>query len=362
MMMEDRISLLPDVLLHHILSTLNTKCVVQTCVLSKRWKTLWTHIPTLNFDYNSYSSSLSSFKDNDDEAKEKSFKYFIFRVLSKHCTTNIHKLTYTTSQNEDELVLVEFLICYAGSRNVQQLCINTYDTIGIYDWNYCFSVCSSLIGLKMVCAFVHDWGVLAIPSLKILEIECDWYERDKEANYKGITMFPGCPNLESLVLVDYLFESSTISAPKLKNLKLCASPRMELTFPEVELFTPTLETVNFINVLPIVKSDSEFSCIHKVDIQLKDSIFERVGSQTQKLKSNFRELLSVFHNARSFTLPLKATLVISLYDELFFHNMSHLRLKTKESGLLLEHLLKAPKLKTFVVLNEDKEDIKNCMG
>lgn len=44
---HDRISDLPDCILLHILSLLHSKQVVQTCVLSKRWKHLWKRIPTL---------------------------------------------------------------------------------------------------------------------------------------------------------------------------------------------------------------------------------------------------------------------------------------------------------------------------
>jgi len=44
---RDRISDLPDCVLLQILSLLNSKHVVQTCVLSKRWKHLWKRIPTL---------------------------------------------------------------------------------------------------------------------------------------------------------------------------------------------------------------------------------------------------------------------------------------------------------------------------
>ncbi|AES82311.1 F-box/RNI superfamily protein [Medicago truncatula] len=35
---EDRLSDLPDCVLLHIMSFLKTKCAVQTCILSKRWK------------------------------------------------------------------------------------------------------------------------------------------------------------------------------------------------------------------------------------------------------------------------------------------------------------------------------------
>lgn len=66
-------------------------------------------------------------------------------------------------------------------------------------------------------------------------------------------MFPGCPNLKFLVLVDYISFWDCFY-----------SNNLELTFPEVKLLTPTLKTVNFINVLPTVKSDSEFSFLHKV--------------------------------------------------------------------------------------------------
>ncbi|KAL8482108.1 hypothetical protein ACS0TY_028313 [Phlomoides rotata] len=48
-MEEDRISELGDAILLRILCSINIKEAVQTSILSKRWKNLWTSMPDLNF-------------------------------------------------------------------------------------------------------------------------------------------------------------------------------------------------------------------------------------------------------------------------------------------------------------------------
>ncbi|KAF7842718.1 reverse transcriptase [Senna tora] len=60
--MEDRISMLPDEVLHLILSYLKTKLSVQTCVLSKRWRYLWTGISTFHFEDSSFLDDSSFLK------------------------------------------------------------------------------------------------------------------------------------------------------------------------------------------------------------------------------------------------------------------------------------------------------------
>ncbi|OMP01228.1 hypothetical protein COLO4_12050 [Corchorus olitorius] len=50
-MQEDRISTLPDSIIHHFLSLLPIKDAVKTGVLSKRWKDIWTSVPTLCICY-----------------------------------------------------------------------------------------------------------------------------------------------------------------------------------------------------------------------------------------------------------------------------------------------------------------------
>ncbi|XXG59632.1 hypothetical protein AAC387_Pa04g1682 [Persea americana] len=52
---EDRISQLPDPILHDIVSMIPFKCAVRTSILSKRWKGLWesatAYTTTLDFGW-----------------------------------------------------------------------------------------------------------------------------------------------------------------------------------------------------------------------------------------------------------------------------------------------------------------------
>ncbi|KAL6652708.1 hypothetical protein ACP70R_011633 [Stipagrostis hirtigluma subsp. patula] len=50
----DRLSALPDALLHSIMSLLTARQAVQTCVLSPRWRDLWRTTPCLDIDHREF--------------------------------------------------------------------------------------------------------------------------------------------------------------------------------------------------------------------------------------------------------------------------------------------------------------------
>ncbi|CAL5085724.1 unnamed protein product [Urochloa decumbens] len=56
----DRLSALPDCLLHVIMSSLKARQVVQTCVLSKRWRDLWRSLPSLDVDLNEFRTETAT--------------------------------------------------------------------------------------------------------------------------------------------------------------------------------------------------------------------------------------------------------------------------------------------------------------
>lgn len=53
---KDRISDLPDDIIYYIFSFLDMKDVIQTTILSRKWKNTWTRVPHLNFDGNLFGS------------------------------------------------------------------------------------------------------------------------------------------------------------------------------------------------------------------------------------------------------------------------------------------------------------------
>ncbi|CAM0148366.1 unnamed protein product [Urochloa decumbens] len=73
---RDRLSVLPDCLLREIMSHMKARQVVQTCVLSRRWRHLWRSMPCLDVDYKEFGATYL-----DYESWEK-FEDFMDTLLS----------------------------------------------------------------------------------------------------------------------------------------------------------------------------------------------------------------------------------------------------------------------------------------
>lgn len=105
---EDRLSTLPDELIHQILSYFETRFAVQTCLLSSRWKHLWKSVPCL------------SFCSRNSEPLPK-FSKFVSKVLS-HRNHQIEVSSVNLSfHGAASQVFVRKIANYAFSHNVQDL-------------------------------------------------------------------------------------------------------------------------------------------------------------------------------------------------------------------------------------------------
>ncbi|KAI3897033.1 hypothetical protein MKX03_015857, partial [Papaver bracteatum] len=79
---EDRISELPESLIHHILSFLPIKFIASTTILSKRWNNLWLSLPILDFtQWRSPPPTAATYEDESDSYSDGSELVEEYRVF-----------------------------------------------------------------------------------------------------------------------------------------------------------------------------------------------------------------------------------------------------------------------------------------
>lgn len=119
---EDRISDLPDDILHHVFSFLPIKSAAQTSVLSKRWKNLWYSFPDLDFTtagaplHDSAASSSVRRRVRSHVARCAEYADQILSLIEKHSDVRVLRfrafLTFSRLSG---------LIRHAVKHNVQEL-------------------------------------------------------------------------------------------------------------------------------------------------------------------------------------------------------------------------------------------------
>ncbi|KAF7150543.1 hypothetical protein RHSIM_Rhsim02G0017300 [Rhododendron simsii] len=90
----DRISQLPEPIIHHILSFLHTEDAVCTSILSKRWRRMWCTFPVFDFQLGEYSYlAKHGIKDCQAEASKDEFLSFVEESLNRRLLHqfSIHK-------------------------------------------------------------------------------------------------------------------------------------------------------------------------------------------------------------------------------------------------------------------------------
>lgn len=108
--------LLPDNVLQLILSFLNTKFAVQTCVLSKRWMFLWTGIPALRLNCHSFLKHISFVK----------FVTRVFLHRDKSKVIRQFELSYSIVSDDDPMMKLMFNFLELHGQGVEHLVINYY--------------------------------------------------------------------------------------------------------------------------------------------------------------------------------------------------------------------------------------------
>ncbi|XP_042757525.1 F-box/LRR-repeat protein At3g59200-like [Lactuca sativa] len=229
----DRLSLLPDVLLAHILSSMPTKSAVGTSILSKRWKSCWTLVHSFDFHY------IDHIPNSD------TFLSFVDRVLKLCKTSQVKLFRLHCSESLIGNTNVPKWINEAVKLNVCELDIQVI----IRELPLSLFTCKTLTTLRLAIGGC-DSDVLNVPTipsgvtlpcLKTLDIRVF-----NEPFVNVCKLIYACPILESLSLSlekrrwrednqEYSF-----NIPTLKRFEL-RTPRCTSSISKVVLNVPNVE-------------------------------------------------------------------------------------------------------------------------
>ncbi|XP_058111754.1 F-box protein At5g03100-like [Magnolia sinica] len=227
-MLQDRISDLPDSLIHEILSHLEMKDVVKTCVLSTRWKHVWTQISVLNFKQRHHIGYRLFDRSVED------FFRFVCCSLALHKCPKIHRIRlsiqHPTREGNFCNEQIHGLIHFAIARKARELKL---DISYPYVLNLSLLEMGSLEVLK-----------LHLCTLKLPPPAFKGFKNLKTMSLLGVSFNGGnvgellacCPILESLTVIDChddirIHVSS--SNRQLKHLSLKGEHKLDICAPNL---------------------------------------------------------------------------------------------------------------------------------
>lgn len=256
-----KLSELPDCILLHILSFLDTKHVVRTCILSMRWKNLWKHVPALRLDSYSYSFGGKNLKG---------FTKFVSSILSKRdASTALHTLDFQRTGFVEPHILKKILK-YAVSHNVQQLQI--FVTCDIEHFTSSFFSCHTLTSLDLFVGHKNYNQTTLFPNslnLPVLTNLCLKSFAFRVCDNGCAEPFSAFNKLNSLI-IDHCIaldaENLCISSVTLASLTIITPSVVPRNYRKIELSTTSLCSFAYYGIPYQKLSGSQLCSVRHVNI------------------------------------------------------------------------------------------------
>lgn len=235
----DRISDLPDSILHHILSFLPTEEAIEASYLSKRWNWLWT-----------FASGLS-FYDHQDSEHVTDFAVSVCKTLPLYRSHKLDKFHITDFRYTPRFeCYVDYWVNFATTHNVENLYLELDSTeMPYYDhYRLSQSLCthSSLKTLTLRFCKFEPKPCIRWTSLKVL---CIAYARLTRDMIRKILL--GSPALTDLRLYNFEFQGKvgknvvTINSTSLQKLELDGGKDLcSEDFSVVVILAPNLRSLS----------------------------------------------------------------------------------------------------------------------
>ncbi|KAJ0466582.1 putative F-box domain, leucine-rich repeat domain superfamily, F-box-like domain superfamily [Helianthus annuus] len=386
---DDRLSSLPDDLIHKILSFMGTEHAVQTSVLSSRWRFIWTSMPYLNLSH-------------DDFFRLPTFSKFFTRFLSDRNNQSDMTSVKLSVHGHDTYLVVKQIMAYALSHNIQQLNLGFSCNID-FEFPLCLFTSRSLKHLSLTTedfssngyrrkfSFTYVFKATStwdLPALTTLSIHDVYLCYDENTDELFVDLFSKCANLKNLTLKGCYtkgFTGLSICLPLLTELTL------ETEYGSVEVFNIVAPQLKNLTIRSFISESHEYliSAPHLVFLdykgwsclQLSTNAFlslekAHICISYSTYAHQVLRLLQQIRNVKFLTLNLEVVELLSSFVELLAHlpspfaNLKSLkihpereRLKVREhkrvemSAEVRSYLLDGSPGATFTMVS--REDIKS---
>ncbi|CAA0827803.1 Unknown protein [Striga hermonthica] len=341
----DRLSSLPDSILAHVLSFLDTRSAVRTSVLSRRYRLLWTLSPSLDFSFSDYQSDRYESYDGRAFSPVKntslaSFESYVNRIL--HLREHSNLVQFRMSLHKD--VTSEFMagcIDYAARHKVQHLRLRGFvkqNPVALPGILINSSILMSLHLNNATSNSIELPRSVHLPGLKLLRLKnfefCD-------TNFNG-EVFTGCPNLETLFLGKCSIRPGNklkvldVRCLKLKSLEIRCwrSPWKCFDEQAINVWAPRLGSFSFQGHLARVNFEEGLPCVGEACIDLSFPTacsMVNAGDRKGKTLEGFLDMLRQICNVKCLSLSLRTFEVMAAPHDLqgrapiIFENLRLLR-------------------------------------
>ncbi|KAL5722527.1 hypothetical protein ACHQM5_006041 [Ranunculus cassubicifolius] len=358
---RDRLSHLSDDLLHQIFSGFTLKQVIQTCILSKKWRYFWTTLSVLNFN----SDSL----ERDDSLKTIKFDHLVTQVLHRGCKNSIINTLNVIAFHQCSEMNIKAWIEIAVNRNIQTMDIRFHEPDF---WSISLPTlftCQSLKKLVLVLNMRPKGGPVRIPLPDSIDLP-----RLKELSLCAVCrlstrfldkLFSGCRVLEMLLITNCTFDKSqslVITSNMLKRLviDLCGD-KYGGRKCEITIHAPTLI---WFKCIDWCSNNYHLDNVASLETMYLDN-GRRWNVTVQDAKRTVKWLKEI-SSVKSLTLHDRVFEVVSQYLDILhrvplsFGNLSYLNVRiqiVEDYVQALKCILKnSPNIKTLIVQNTWQEN------
>ncbi|XP_023750437.1 F-box/LRR-repeat protein 25 [Lactuca sativa] len=313
---NDRITRLPNDVIHYMYSFMDSRCIVQSSALSRRWINKWRSHPYLNFETLPFTN--------------KKFPKFMHRFLTNR-KNDAEIVTIDFRSTSIRLSLLKEVISYAMSHITQKINIEYSSPIPTRRGGFDLSLFKSHF-LQDLCLNIDfelfktpnlTWDLPVLTTLHLERVSFLLYPTDN----KSLDLFSTFSNLKNLVLVNcQLWKVNTfyITSNKLENLRLKFlhhSCQFVISTPKLSSFT--YDRMDHLSLL--LTSD-----LNSLETVVFRTIYDNRSMGEQQ--KNVELLIDIFHqmcNTKFLTLNTATLKFLSRFPELLESKISpFVRLQT----------------------------------